>query len=520
MKKQAESLEAETQRLIELYSSGQSKEARELAAELSENFPDISVFPNVLGACCAGEGQLDLAVLHYRRALEIKPDYAEAYSNLGIAYETLGKDEDALDCFSNLVKFKGQDSESHNKLGSVLARLGRFDAALESFKKSTHLNPNHANAHANLGRALQGLGRFEEAVDSFKQSLEIEENDAVTYNDLGIALNRLGRLEEAITSCKKAIAINPNYAEAHWDLSLVWLTMGNFEKGFREYEWRWHLPHVSPRVFDAPAWDGGIINGQTVLLHAEQGMGDSIQFVRYVPFVSQRGASIILECQKPLVSLFENLEEGLIIVPRDDNIPLPDFDCHAPLLSLPRIFQTTLETIPSDDSYLKPDKVLQSKFQKLMPADSLNVGITWAGKPTHKNDHNRSAGLEPFIELFGNNKITFHSLQVGPRSDDILNKGCQGLLHDHGHLLNDFADTAALISNLDLVISVDTSVCHLSGALGVPCWVILPHTCDWRWMTHRSDSPWYSSIRLFRQKNFGEWKYVFDNIATALMELC
>ena len=231
---------------------------------------------------------------------------------------------------------------------------------------------------------------------------------------------------------------------------------------------------------------------------------------------------LIIPKTKDLQFQIKMLKNGLkysnSIIPRNDNDPLPPFDCHSPLLSLPRIFQTTLETIPSSDSYLKPDKVLHSKFQKLISADSLNIGIAWAGKSTHKNDHNRSTGLEPFIELFGNNKIAFHSLQVGPRSDDIMSKGCQGLVRDYSNMLENFADTAALISNLDLVITVDTSVCHLSGALGVPCWVILPHACDWRWMTKRGDSPWYSSICLFRQKHFGDWKDVFDNIAKALLK--
>ena len=215
MKKQRGSVEVEVQRLIELYSSGQRNEAREAAKELSKVFPEVSVFPNVLGACYAEEGQLNLAVLQYRRALTIKPDYTEAYSNLGIAYVALGKDEDALDCYRNLVKFRERDSEGHNKLGSVLTRLGRFDTALKSFQRSILLNPTHAYAHGNLARVLQGLGRHEGAVDSFKKSLEIEVNDAVTHNDLGVSLIQLGRLDEAIVSCKKAIAINPNYAEAY-----------------------------------------------------------------------------------------------------------------------------------------------------------------------------------------------------------------------------------------------------------------------------------------------------------------
>ena len=242
-------------------------------------------------------------------------------------------------------------------------------------------------------------------------------------------------------------------------------------------------------------------------------MGDSIQFARYVPLVAAKGARVVLECQAPLVALFESLEGAAEIVARD--APLPAFDVQAPLLSLPRIFKTELDSIPESGAYLAAEVVRSKKFTDALDPGRLNVGIAWAGKPSHRNDRNRSAGIEPFIDLLGTPGATFHSLQVGPRAGDIAATGCAGLIRDHAPDLQDFADTAALVSALDLVISVDTSVCHLAGALGKPCWVVIPYTPDWRWLMQREDSPWYPSLRLFRQERFGDWPGVFERLSQA-----
>ena len=288
----------------------------------------------------------------------------------------------------------------------------------------------------------------------------------------------------------------------------------DLEAGFEKYEWRWRLAENPPRQFDKPVWNGGSLDGRTVLLHAEQGMGDSIQFARYVARVAKRSRRVVLECQKPLVNLFATLEGPAEIAARGE--VLPEFDLHAPLLSLPRIFNTRLDQIPIAESYLAADPARGIKFAKTLEAKRFNIGLAWAGKPTHRNDRNRTVGIEPFITLLGTPGCTFHSLQIGQRAEDIFAYGCTGLIHDHANIIEDFADTAALVSALDLVISVDTSICHLAGALGKPCWVVLPYTPDWRWLMAREDSPWYPSLRLFRQKSFGDWLGVFARIDAEL----
>ena len=324
-----------------------------------------------------------------------------------------------------------------------------------------------------------------------------------------MAAHRDGRLDEAIAGYVEALEINPESSRA-------WLMMGELEKGFEEYEWRWRLAENPPRRFDKPAWSGAALDGRTILLHAEQGMGDSIQFARYAALVAARGGRVILECQAPLTALFESLDGVEQIVARD--AALPAFDVHAPLLCLPRIFETDLDSIPESGAYLGADAARGKKFASLLDPERLNVGIVWAGKPSHRNDRNRSAGIEPFIDLLGIPGAAFHSLQVGPRAGDIGATRCAGLIRDHAPRLRDFADTAALVAALDLVISVDTSVCHLAGALGKPCWVVIPYTPDWRWLMQREDSPWYPSLRLFRQDSFGDWPGVFGRLGEALEE--
>ena len=333
------------------------------------------------------------------------------------------------------------------------------------------------------------------------------------YN-LGLVLNDQGKFDEGIACLEEALRRKADYIDAHWDLALAWLMKGNLRQGFDEYEWRWRLPGNKPQQFDKPAWSGAALDGRVILLHAEQGAGDSIQFARYALLVAAKGGQVILQCQTPLVSLFEQLKGVEQVIARDD--PLPAFDVHAPLLSLPRIFKTDLDSIPAPDAYLNADAARTKKFAEILDSTRLNVGIAWAGKPSHRNDRNRSAGIEPFIDLLGTPDAAFHSLQVGPRSADLVSNGCAGLIRDHSSNISDFADTAALIAALDLVISVDTSVCHLAGALGKPCWVAIPYTPDWRWLMEREDSPWYPSLRLFRQASFGDWPGVFSRLTPAL----
>ncbi|MFP6777750.1 MAG: tetratricopeptide repeat-containing glycosyltransferase family protein [Alphaproteobacteria bacterium] len=425
-------------------------------------------------------GQLDEAIAGYVRTLNIDSNYSQALNNMGVA----------------------------------LRAQGAFHAAAASYRRAIALNPDDPGSYSNLGNALRALGRHDAAEASHRQALTVNPNYLEARYNLGLVLNDQGKFDEGIACLEEALRHKADYIDAHWDLALAWLMKGNLRQGFEEYEWRWQLPGNKPHQFDKPAWSGAALEGRVILLHAEQGAGDSIQFARYAMLVAAKGGRVILECQMPLVSLFEQLKGVEQVVVRDD--PLPAFDVHAPLLSLPRIFKTDLNSIPAPDAYLKADAARTEKFAEMLDPTRLNVGIAWAGKPSHRNDRNRSAGIKPFIDLLGTPDAAFHSLQIGPRSADLISNGCAGLIRDHSSNISDFSDTAALIAALDLVISVDTSVCHLAGALGKPCWVVIPYTPDWRWLMEREDSPWYPSLRLFRQERFGDWPGVFSRLAAAL----
>jgi tetratricopeptide (TPR) repeat protein len=353
-------------------------------------------------------GRLDDAIAGYVAALEIDPEYSQALNNMGVA----------------------------------LRAKGAFHAAVASYRRAIALNPDDPGSHSNLGNALRALGRHGDAEANHRRALEIEPGYLEARYNLGLVLKDQGKFDEGIACLEKAVKRKADYIDAHWDLALAWLMMGELGKGFEEYEWRWRLADNPPRRFDKPAWNGGPLDGRTILLYAEQGMGDSIQFARYVPLVAERGGRVILECQAPLVALFESLEGVDEIVAQRT---LPAFDVHAALLSLPRIFNTDLDSIPAPGAYLAGAAERGEKFAGALDPKRLNVGIAWAGKPSHRNDRNRTAGIEPFIDLLGTPGAVFHSLQVGPRAGDIAATGCAGLTRDHAPNIGDFADTAALV---------------------------------------------------------------------------
>ncbi len=425
-----------------------------------------------------------------------------------------GRLDEAIQGYTDSLALNPNQPQAYNNMGVALRAAGAFHAAVASYQCAITLRNDDAGSHSNLGNALRALGRHEEAESHHRKAIELDSGYLEAQYNLGLVLNDQGKLNEGIACLEEAVKRKPDYVNAHWDLALALLMKGNLEAGFEKYEWRWRLAENPPRHFDKPAWNGDLLDGRTILLHAEQGMGDSIQFARYVTRVAELSGRVILECQKPLVNLFATLEGLTEIAARGED--LPEFDLHAPLLSLPRIFKTELDRIPVPESYLTADPARGKKFAATLDAERFNVGLVWAGKPTHHNDRNRTVGIEPFIALLGTPGCTFHSLQIGPRADDIRAYGCTGLMRNHADIIEDFADTAALISALDLVISVDTSVCHLAGALGKPCWVVLPYTADWRWLMQREDSPWYHSLRLFRQKSFGDWPGVFTRIVAGL----
>ena len=451
------------------------------------------------------------------RALSLRPDLAEAHANRGNALQGLKRFEEALESYDRALVLRPDHAETHSNRGTAVHELKRFDEALASHERALVLQPDLAEAHYNHGNALHTLKRLDEALASYERALALRPDYVEALANRGVTLHEQKRFAEALASYDRALALRPDFADAHYNAALSLLLAGDLERGFEKYEWRWETEQLGggKRNFSEPLWRGSNdIAGKTILLHAEQGFGDTIQFCRYAPRVASYGARVVLEVQEPLRGLIGTLPGALSVISRGER--LPDFDAHCPLLSLPLAFGTQLMTIPSETPYLRASAQRVMRWgDRLGARRRPRIGLAWSGRPTHKNDHNRSIefrGLLPLLEF----DATFVSLQRQVRADDAA------LLQNHSDVLHfgaefaDFADTAALIANLDLVISVDTSVAHLAGALAKPVWVLLPFVPDWRWLLDREDSPWYASARLFRQDDTCAWDGVISRVRAAL----
>ncbi len=497
--------------------------------------------------------RLDEALAGYDRVLAIQPNHAEALSNRGNVLRALKRLDEALASYDRFLAVRPNDAGVHYSRGNTLTELGRLDEALASYDRSLAIQPNHAEAFYNRGVTLQKMKRLDEALTSYDRALAMRSDYAEALCNRGVILHELKRFDEALksydralvacpdlaeafsnrgntfqalkqfdeasASYARAIEVRPDFAEAHWHEALLRLLTGDFDRGWKKYEWRWETERLrnTKRHFTQPLWLGQIdISGKTILLHAEQGLGDTIQFCRYVPLVAARGARVILEVQKPLAELMSSLAGVAQIVSKGD--PLPDFDFHCPLLSLPLAFTTRLETIPSPTPYLRAaSQALKNWNERLGPRSRPRIGLVWSGSPTHTNDHHRSVGLSSLLSLLDID-ATVISLQKDIRPDDAMAlKARSDLLH-FGNELKDFSDTAALVSHLDLVISVDTSVAHLAGALAKSVWVLLPFVPDWRWLLDQDDNPWYPSARLFRQDATRTWDNVIAGVGAALRD--
>ena len=433
----------------------------------------------------------------------------------GLEHHNNGDLEEAVRIYGQALALDPRIPDIYNNLGVALRALGKPEASAACYQRSLALNPDHAGSYTNLGNVLRGLGRLDAAAASHRRAVELAPDDANTHYNLGLALRDLGQIAEALQCFARTLEITPDHPDCHWDRSLALLQNGDLKEGFAEYEWRWKLSANPPRGFEQPPWDGEDLGGKTILLHQEQGFGDMIQMARYIPMVKAKGGTVVVETQPQLSRLISTIDGVAKVVNRGSD--LPAFDVYAPMMSLGKIFNTTLDTVPAAIPYLKaPDAHAVPLPASL--SNPLKVGIAWAGRPTHQNDANRSSSFSHFTELMGLADVAFYSLQTGPAAGDIAAHGCEAFVTDIAARINDFADTAAVIGQLDLVISVDTAVAHLAGALGKPVWVVLPHPGDWRWMMGRDDSPWYPTMRLFRQSAPGDWGPVFGALKAALTE--
>jgi Tfp pilus assembly protein PilF len=476
---------------------------------------------HLLGVVAHQRGDHVRAVVLIRKAIAHNPNEAAYHNNLGAALLALDRRAEAGASFAEALRIDPDYAEAHNNAGNLCMREGRAVDAVNCYRKALSTRPDYAIAHNNLGGALREQGLLEAARASYDAALACQPQYATAFSNLGRVLHELGRFGEALDAYDQALATDPSLAEAHANRAITLLLLGRFAEGWDEYEWRWQVSGFTTprRDFPEPLWDGSPLAGRTIFVHAEQGLGSAIQFVRYVPRIAALGGSVLLECQKPLLRLFEAFRHGArpsvsgLIV---RGASPPPFDVHAPLMSLPRLFNTDLETVPAAVPYLSVDEALVQIWRKrIVSSPPPRVGLVWAGNPRHANDRNRSMPADRFLPLVESGLASFYSLQMGAAAGERIPLPGAGI-RDLTPEIEDLADTAAILCSLDLVVSVDTAVAHLAGALARPAWMLVPFVPEWRWLQEREDTPWYPTMRLFRQATAGDWPGVIGRVIEAM----
>jgi Flp pilus assembly protein TadD len=523
--------------------------ATQLGAKRSELY-------HTLGLTLARQGKLDDAGAAFRQALGLRPEFAEAHNSLGNTLLRQQKHEEACTAYRQAIALRPGYAQAQCNLGIALLQQERMDEALACIQEALRLDPEYLEAEYNLGTALRRLGCFDEAVAAYEHVLAKKPKHGEAHCGLGAARLHQGMPEEAMACFDRALEIRPDDPDFRTNRALTLLLLGDFERGWEEYEWRLKQKRVQPRLVPQPAWDGRPLPQGTILLFAEQGMGDTIQFTRYARLVKERVGTVLLECPAALRGLLAGCPgiDGVV----DEAAPAPVVDVQLPLASLPRIFGTRPDTIPATVPYLFTEAAMRERWRELRKGEgsrewgvgrdagparpagladsprgvtvaqnsqlptpySLSVGIVWQGNPKLPGDPFRSVKLTQFAPIARVPKVILYSLQKGTGVEQLTGlEGAFELVDLGGRLASDFRDTAAAIENLDLVIAVDTSVAHLAGALAKPVWLLLPYYPDWRWQRDREDSPWYPTARLFRQRRPGDWGEVFERVAAALGEL-
>lgn len=498
-----------------LLSLGRLEEAlAAMDAALALNADYVEAHSN-RGHALQGLGRSSEALAACERALTLNPDHAEAHNNKGVILLELNRAEEALAAFERALLLTAGYAEACNNRGRALEALERPEEALGSYEQALTLNPGDAEAYLNRGNALQTLRRPEEALALFEQALALDSGYAKAHNNRGAALFDVRRFEEAQAAYEMALALNPDDTDARVNRAVLLLLMGDYRQGWEQYEWRLKQDDGGYAFFPQPAWRGEAdIAGKRILIQSEQGFGDIVQFCRYLPQLVAMGAEVIFEAPNPLLSLVATLDCPITLVAKGE--ALPDFDVYCPLMSLPYALGTTVETIPAEVPYLHADEARVAQWRrKLGSAERPRIGVVWSASTSRKNPHRSLplADILPLIEL----PAEFHSLQVEYREHDLALLARHPEIRQHQHELSDFADTAALIACMDMVITVDTGVAHVAGAMGRPVWIMLPFAADYRWLLDRSDSPWYPTARLFQQSERGNWQGVVAEVASTLL---
>ncbi len=501
------------------FQQGDLGRAEKLCAGILEHRPEDFDALNLLGLLNLQRHRLVEALRFLSQALRVNSASADAMSNLGLALHATGRHEEAVASYRNALRLAPDHPEILYNLGNACLELGRLDEAPASFDAALEKNPGHVGARVNRGNTLLRFNRPADALASYDAALAALPRHPQILTNRGHALRRLDRPVEALADFEAALAAKPDFAEAHFEAAMARLTLGDFDAGWKAYEWRWKTAAFARqrRQFQAPLWLGDApVAGRTILLHAEQGFGDTIQFIRYAPLLAGRGAKVICEVQPELKPLLSPLEDIRVIAQGE---PLPAFDLHCPLLSLPLAFRTQPGAIPAAPPFLAAPAERVAYWRGRLPSSGPRAGFVWSGSSAHKNDTNRSIPLARLATLFDDASFRCVSLQSDLRSaDGETLRGLPNLVH-LGDELRDFADTAAVIALLDVVVSVDTAVAHLAGALGKPVLILLPCAADFRWMRDRDDSPWYPTAKLLRQPAFGDWDSVMVRLRDELRQL-
>jgi tetratricopeptide (TPR) repeat protein len=546
-------LQALCEQALAMHRAGRLDEAAQLYDRVLQRDPKHADALHLLGMLQVQKGQLEAGASLIQRAIRANPAFPAAHSHLGMALWRLSRPCEALASYDAAIALKPDYAEAHNSRGIVLGELARHDEALASHEVAIALQPHDPQAHYNRGVQLQHLGRLTEALASLDQTITLNPVYAEAHNNRGTALYDLGRPFEALASYDNAIALNPSYAEAHRNRGLAlsdlhrldealasydtaialrpddaaaWkgrgltrLLAGGLMDGWRDYEHRKAGWEPAAREFDrARSWSGECdIEGQRFFVRHEQGLGDTIQFARYVALLAARGAKVAFSVQTPLRELLQAAMPEADVLGEDEEPASFDYQCSA--MSLPLAFETTLDSIPPPPRWRGADTERRAHFEATLGHRTKpRVGIAWSGNPTHKNDHNRSIAFQQLSPLLSRD-FDWVAMQNVIRPSDTAAFEADGRVRHFGDALKTFADTAALIDLMDLVVTVDTSIAHLAGSMGKPVWILLPFSPDWRWMLNRSDSPWYPTARLFRQSAIGDWNGVMHEVTGALPTL-
>lgn len=506
---------------ISLQLKGRFVEAADAFEHMLQLSPDQPEALENLGNVRRAQHRLDESISCLRRANELRPKSNETLVNLAASLIEADFLDEAIADLREALLSHPESSQAHHNLGLAFRKKGELEEAANEYQLALQQRPVFPNAWRDFGQALQLLGRTEEAVAAYQKAIDQKPDYAEAHSSLGTALTELQQLSPAIESFERAVDLAPDYALAHFNLGQARLTVGEWESGWAEQEWRWKAPEleIARPIVRFPQWSGEPLAGKRILLFGEQGFGDVIQCARYVHHVVERGGRVVLLVQPPLRRLLSRLpgiEDCLI-----HGMQGGEFDFECPLFSLPHVLKMPDPASAAKTPYLSVDPELAEKWAKILKndGDRLQVGLVWAGRAGHRNDRNRSIGLGRLRDLLNVKNVVFHSLQTGDPTSQLTELGLGSTLKELGSQLTDFAETAAAIDQLDLVITVDTAAAHLAGALSKPVWVLLPFFSDWRYMLNRSDNPWYPTMRLFRQPRPGDWSEPLARVAGELTNL-